>query len=94
MVIISTSCKKLVEIPQPTDSMTTVKVFSTDNQANSDMAGVYTMMIHGNATGSSGYTGFATGLTTLLVSMSANDLIFASAAPSYYLYNLNRLSKF
>jgi hypothetical protein len=94
MAIISTSCKKLVEIPQPIDSMTTAKVFSTDNQANSAMAGVYTMMIHDKSAGGSGYTGFATGLTTLLVSMSANDLIFTSAGPGFYSYNLNRLSKF
>ncbi|MNK26566.1 SusD family protein [compost metagenome] len=94
MVIIISSCKKLVEIPQPVDSMTTVKVFSTDNQANSAMAGVYSIMIHSKAGGSSGYTGFATGLTTLLVSMSANDLIFTSAGAGYYTYNLNRLSKF
>lgn len=93
LVIICSSCKKMVEIPQPTGSITTAKVFASDNQANSAMAGVYSVMIHGKAGGSSGYTGFSTGLTTILVSMSANDLVFTTVGPGYYAYNLNRLTR-
>lgn len=93
LAIIISSCKKLVEIPQPIDSMTTVKVFSTDNQANAAMAGVYSVMIHSKSEGSSGFTGFSTGLTTFLVSMSANDLVFIPQGAGYYSYNLNRLTR-
>lgn len=42
------SCNKLVEIPEPKDTLTTVKVFTTDAQANSAMAGVLTQMINGS----------------------------------------------
>lgn len=40
------SCNKLVEIPEPKDTLTTVKVFTTDAQATSAMAGVLTKMIN------------------------------------------------
>ncbi|WP_316833927.1 RagB/SusD family nutrient uptake outer membrane protein [Pedobacter nutrimenti] len=73
--------------------MTTEKVFSSDVQANSAMAGVYSVLIHGKFAGSSGYTGFATGLTTLLTSMSADDLVFTSVGPGYSTYNLNKLTR-
>lgn len=93
LVIICSSCKKLVEIPQPTGSITTTKVFASDAQANSAMSGVYSVMIHGKAGGSTGYIGFSTGLTTLLVSMSGNDLVFTAFGPGYYSYNLNTLTR-
>ena len=39
------SCKKLVSVPEPVNSITTPEVFSTNAQANSAMAGVYSEMI-------------------------------------------------
>ena len=40
------SCKKLVSIPEPVNSITTVEVFSTEEQANSALTGIYTQMIN------------------------------------------------
>lgn len=93
LVLFGSSCKKLIEIPQPTNSMTSTKVFATNAQANSAMAGVYTYLIHGKLNESSAYSGFATGLTTLLGSMSANDLIATTDGQSFSNYNLNRVNR-
>jgi hypothetical protein len=94
LVLICSSCKKLIEIPQPTDSITTTKVFATDAQANSAMAGVYTQIIHDQTNTVSAYSGFGTGLTMLLGSMCANDLIATSVGTQGTSnYNLNRINR-
>lgn len=41
-------CKKLVEIPPPTSSITSSQVFSTDNLATSAVANIYSKMINGS----------------------------------------------
>nr|WP_199074892.1 RagB/SusD family nutrient uptake outer membrane protein [Pedobacter sp. ASV19] len=86
------SCKKLVSIPEPTDTITTVKVFSNDNEANSAMAGVYTLMINNDSNGATGLLGFATGMSTLYGAMSANELIASTTNGQDYLFNQNRLT--
>ncbi len=85
------SCKNLVSIPEPTGSVTTKKVFSTDAQANSAMAGVYTRMINKTYEGTTGTQGFAAGMSTIFGGMSGNELITSSTATSYYSYNTNKL---
>src|SRR5580693_7748571 len=75
------ACKKLVSVPAPINTITTTEVFSTDAQANSAVAGIYTEMINGSSgtTGSSNanvaYTTFSAGLTTILAGLSSDDLI-------------------
>lgn len=64
------SCNKLVEIPEPKDTLTTVKVFTTDAQASGAMAGVLTKMINGGVfTSSSSFRG----KITILNGLSADE---------------------
>jgi starch-binding outer membrane protein, SusD/RagB family len=63
------SCKKLVEIPPPINSITISQVFSTDAQAASAMAGIYFNMIN---SGSSPYGS----TTTIYVGASADEFNF------------------
>ncbi|RQO65943.1 RagB/SusD family nutrient uptake outer membrane protein [Pedobacter sp. KBW06] len=85
------SCKDLVSIPEPIGSVTTKKVFATDAQANSAMAGIYTRMINNSFDGNTGTQGFATGMSTIFGGMSANELISFSTGSTDYLFNTNRL---
>jgi hypothetical protein len=64
------SCKKLISVDQPINSITTTQVFETDAQASSAMAGVYTRMING------GSLSFSNGYSTLLGGMSADELFY------------------
>lgn len=85
------SCKDLVSIPEPVGSVTTKKVFATDAQATSAMAGVYTRMINKTPEGASGMLGFATGMSTIFGGMSGNELLTTHTSSSYYHFNTNRL---
>ncbi|WP_316818133.1 RagB/SusD family nutrient uptake outer membrane protein [Pedobacter nyackensis] len=49
-VFLSTGCKKLVEIDEPIDTKTSIKVFNTDAQADQTLAGIYSQMIGGDRT--------------------------------------------
>lgn len=64
------SCKKLVAIPPPVNSVTTSQVFSTDQEATEAMSGVYYNMMHGGATFSEGMT--------IYPGASADELVFFS----------------
>jgi len=63
------SCKKLVTVPQPINSITSTEEFNTDAQANTAMAGIYTSMVNGRLSYSNGYT-------TILGGMSADELFY------------------
>lgn len=65
------SCNKFVEIPEPKDTVTTVKVFSTDAQATSAMAGVLSQMING--TTEFGSSTFSNKISTINGSFSADE---------------------
>ena len=79
------SCTKLVEIPEPTDTVTTAKIFNNDSQAKGAMVSVYSIMINGI----SGYTGFGCGLTTMMTGLSADEL--ENPGGSYSTFNKNML---
>ena len=85
------SCKDLVSIPEPVGSVTTKKVFATDAQATSAMAGVYTRMINKTPEGATGTLGFATGMSTIFGGMSGNELLTTYTGSTYYQFNTNRL---
>ena len=86
------SCKKLIAIPEPVDTQTTNKVFATDMQANSAMVGVYSVLINDVSGNSTGYSGFATGLSTILGSLSSDELsIDLFAGTSFNPYNTNKI---
>ncbi|MFA4868140.1 MAG: RagB/SusD family nutrient uptake outer membrane protein [Pedobacter sp.] len=74
LLLFCTSCKKLISIPDPVDTTTTNKVFATDNQATSAMAGVYSIMINSTSVGASAYSSFSSGYSTVLGGVSSDEL--------------------
>ncbi|TWF41757.1 SusD-like starch-binding protein associating with outer membrane [Chitinophaga polysaccharea] len=91
------ACKKLVTVPDPINTISTGQVFSSEKQANSAMAGVYTRMINGENTGDAsgaGLTSFAAGLSTVLGSLSSDELYNyrGTAEQSYYGLTTNKLT--
>src|SRR5688500_12052788 len=63
------SCKKMVTVPAPINSITTGEMFSTDAQALTSMAGVYSVMVNGPISFSNGYA-------TILSGMSADEMFY------------------
>lgn len=82
-----TSCKKFVSIPDPISTITTNEVFSTDDQANSAMVGIYTQMINSNT------NLFSNGATTFYLGLSSDELIDfeGTSDPNGYQFNSNTL---
>lgn len=92
ILMVCSSCKKLIAIPEPIDTITTAKVFANDTQANSAMLGVYSVLINDLTGNSTGYSGFATGLSTMLGSLSSDELsVDLLAGTSFTPYNTNKL---
>jgi hypothetical protein len=60
-------CKKLVEIDQPTNTISTVTAFTSDAQAASTLAGMYSYMIQGGEN-------FSNGATTIYMGLAADEL--------------------
>jgi len=67
-ILMFSSCKDMIDIPDPINTITTNKVFENDNQANSAMAGAYSQLINDQA------LNFGNGATTTLCSQSADEL--------------------
>lgn len=90
------SCKKLVEIPPPIDTITTTQVFNTDRQAEAAMVGVYGKMING-ATTTNGLVWqqiYSGGLSTILGGLSSDELFNYKGASeqNFYSFNSNKLT--
>lgn len=90
-------CKKLIEIDPPKSSITTEQLFSDNTQAEWAVAGIYSKMINGNDYSS--VTGvaqgnFAAGLSTILGSMSADEMVNGEGAsnPELYYLSTNQLT--
>lgn len=64
------SCKKMVEIDQPINTITEAQVFSTDAQANSFLAGCYSQLMSNNGTMT-----FSNGGTSIYAGLSADELV-------------------
>lgn len=97
LCITSISCKKLVEISAPTDTITTGEIFSTEPQAEAAMAGVYNHMIHGadpQFTESPGVTTFSAGLAGIAGGLSSGELYNyqGSQQQGFYALSTNKLS--
>ncbi|WEK34861.1 MAG: RagB/SusD family nutrient uptake outer membrane protein [Candidatus Pseudobacter hemicellulosilyticus] len=86
------SCKKLIEIKEPPSTMTSTKVFSSDEQAEAAVAGMYSLTINGDGFSNAAVNGFARGLSTMLGSLSSDDILYdAGYANSYYYFNVGRV---
>ncbi len=66
LILGNSSCKKIVAIPEPVNTITTSEVFSTDAVANSSIIGIYNFMANN--------TGYANGYITIYGGLSADEL--------------------
>jgi|SRR6218665_286044 len=73
------SCKKIIDIPEPSSTITTAKVFSTETEAKAAMAGVYYYMVNNNS------PNLCTGGMTIYAGLSSDELAL------YDLSNTNAL---
>ena len=71
------SCEKLITADEPTDTITTTRLFETDAKAEMAIAGVYNTMIHGTGqnTYSAALGSFAAGLASVAGGYAAGELI-------------------
>jgi hypothetical protein len=92
---IQMACKKLIEVDEPINSITTAEIFATDATATSAMAGVYSEMINGSSGGSTSST-FSSGDATGYGAASSDELhayIYLNN-PSADFYGSNHLTVF
>ena len=92
-----TGCKKLIEIDPPKSTITTEQLFSSNEQAEWAVAGIYSKLIHGTAyefTSTAAEKNFGAGLSTILGSFSSDEMYNAAGAGRTDLYylNINKLS--
>ncbi len=73
------SCKKLVEVGEPVNSITSSEAFSTDANATSAVSRIYNDMTIGYQGGPNGY---ANSLTTFLAGLSADEFQFTGSYPA------------
>src|SRR5258706_4672482 len=70
IIVTATSCKKLVEVPEPVKSITTSETFATIPTANAALLAIYSDMSFYN-----GNDGFSNSGTTIWTGMSADELL-------------------
>jgi SusD family. len=95
LLLLLGSCKKLIEIDAPVDTITTGEVFENNKQAEWAIAGVYSRMINGNsATEGPEWSIFSAGLATMAGSLSADDVTVPgmNSTPSQYVLSNNALN--
>lgn len=89
------SCKKLIEIDAPIDTITTDQVFETNAQAEWTVSGIYSRMINGDQVGTvPTYDFFYAGLANIAASLSSDDLVSrdGEALVNTYVLNANVLN--
>ena len=69
IITCNAGCNKLVQIPEPVNTITTSEVFSTSAEARSAIAGIYSDMSWAN-----GNLNYANGAITIFCGMSADEL--------------------
>lgn len=70
IALLLTGCKKLVDIDEPIDTVTSAKIFSSDAQADQTLAGLYSQMIS-----SDGMLSMLNGGATIYGGLAADELI-------------------
>lgn len=85
-VLCQLSCRKLVEIDPPVNSITTAEAFSSDADATSAITGLYSSLIN---TGGSVY--FGCGAVTLFCGLSSDELSRFNAEPMINQFYINSL---
>jgi hypothetical protein len=85
LATLTTACKKLVEIPQPSKSITDTKVYSNDANANSAVVAIYEGIVSRN--GPFFTRGYGNAMTTITSGASADELNCAS----YFQFQQNKI---
>lgn len=94
VIMAMTSCEKLVLIDPPIDTITTTQVFSSEANAKSAMAGIYTSMANGDRGGGIFDSYFSTGLTTVLGELSSDELnVFNNKIGEFYDFDINKVRR-
>ncbi|MGN6421131.1 MAG: RagB/SusD family nutrient uptake outer membrane protein [Pseudobacter sp.] len=94
LAISSTSCKKMLEIDPPLDTISTVQIFSSDAHAEGALAGVYSRMVNGEGMQSFidvPYKAYASGLSTLLGGLSSDEMTQVSGVSNFRAIQENKI---
>ena len=86
LLVIATSCKKLIEIPEPSNSLTTSQLFASDNEAVAAVMGIYSQMSYGDNN-----IRFASGGITILAGLSADELHIFNKNSSNFEFETNAI---
>src|SRR5688500_244124 len=91
------SCKKLIAIPDPINTVNTSQIFATETQANGALAGGYSRRIHGDDPISVSFAGSGScsaGLSTMLGGLSSDEFFLfpGPANASEYAFSTNQLT--
>ncbi|MFX1708941.1 RagB/SusD family nutrient uptake outer membrane protein [Chitinophaga sp. CC14] len=90
--MLHSSCRKLIAIPAPVNTITTTQVFSTETKANAAMAGVYSVMINGDKMFNTllvGQSFFSAGLVTIMGGLSSGEMYNYAGSDEQALYVLS-----
>jgi hypothetical protein len=90
LVTLGMSCTKLVQVPEPVNTITTTETFSTDANSTSAVVGIYYNMTNGvNGNG----LDWSNGLTTFCAGQSADEmLIYSNGDPNVAQFQNNTLN--
>lgn len=94
LAVFSPSCKKMLEIDPPMDTISTVQIFSSDAHAEGALAGVYSRMINGEGMSMNitvPFKAFAGGLSTLLGGMSSDEMTQVNSIASASVIEQNKI---
>lgn len=78
LVMSLSSCKKLVDVPEPVNSVTTAEAYGTAQSATSAVTAIYDYMLSGPY----GATAFANGATTFYAGLSADEFNYFNSSGS------------
>ena len=95
LTILTASCKKLVEIDAPVDTVTTKQVFASNKEADWAVSGLYSKMINGftaDLITSNAEKNFSAGLCTILGGLSSDELRSPLNDEAYLFFNINKLT--
>jgi hypothetical protein len=91
------SCKKLVEIDAPVDTVTTKQVFAGNKEADWAVSALYSKMINGFAADLitlAAEKNFSAGLCTILGGLSSDEMSAPLNDETYLFFNTNKLTVF
>lgn len=87
ILLLSTSCRKFIEIPAPTNSITSDQIFIDSVNATAAINGIYINMMGNGFTSS-----FANSMTTMLCGLSADELDNSSNVANYKEFFANNIN--